>query len=186
MNPECKRIFPRIPFLKLMSEFEKPQMSEGFARVINLGFQVPEIPVSLPQSRRAKTKSTNSGWEMMKSFRFGAGSGFENSDGRLTQSYISNGPSIRYVLLSGTLLCLIQPSRSLLENCLPMQQSWKCSSRIFKIVNRWNAILLLGEAGVFLQQRTPSDLVRNGLVSVFLYKMEYYKGIVFLTINRVA
>ncbi|KAH8803991.1 polynucleotide kinase 3 phosphatase-domain-containing protein [Hyaloscypha sp. PMI_1271] len=39
MNPECKRIFPRIPFLKLMSEFEKPQMSEGFAQVINLGFQ---------------------------------------------------------------------------------------------------------------------------------------------------
>jgi len=108
-----------------MSEFEKPQMSEGFARVINLGFQVPEIPVSLPQSRRAKTKSTNSGWEMMKSFRFGAGSGFENSDGRLTQSNISNGPSIRYVLLYGTLLCLVQPSRSLLENCLPMQQSWK-------------------------------------------------------------
>jgi hypothetical protein len=48
MNPECQQIFPRIPFLKLMSEFEKPQMSEGFAQVINLGFQVLEIPVSWP------------------------------------------------------------------------------------------------------------------------------------------
>jgi hypothetical protein len=46
MNPECQRIFPRIPFLKLTSEFEKPQMSEGFAQVISLGFQVLEIPFS--------------------------------------------------------------------------------------------------------------------------------------------
>jgi hypothetical protein len=48
MNPECQQIFPRIPLLKLMSEFEKPQMSEGFAQVINLGFQVLDIPVSWP------------------------------------------------------------------------------------------------------------------------------------------
>ncbi|KIM93084.1 hypothetical protein OIDMADRAFT_138454, partial [Oidiodendron maius Zn] len=27
------------------------------------------------------------------------------------------------------------------------------------------------------------DLVCNSLVSVFLYKLEYYKGIIFLTIN---
>lgn len=39
MNTEGRGIFPRTPFLKLMSDFEKPQMSEGFARVIILGFQ---------------------------------------------------------------------------------------------------------------------------------------------------
>jgi hypothetical protein len=58
-------------------------------------------------------------------------------------------------------------------------------SRIFKIVNHWNAILL-DESDVFLQQRTSSDLVRNGLVSVFLSKLEYCKGIMFLTRNRVT
>jgi hypothetical protein len=59
-------------------------------------------------------------------------------------------------------------------------------SQIFKIVSHWNAILLLDKADVFLEQRTPSDLVRNSLVSVFLRKLEYCKGIMFLTTNRVA
>jgi len=47
MNPDGRGIFSRISFLKLMSEFEKPQMSEGFAQVINLNFHVREILVSL-------------------------------------------------------------------------------------------------------------------------------------------
>jgi SpoVK/Ycf46/Vps4 family AAA+-type ATPase len=58
-------------------------------------------------------------------------------------------------------------------------------SRIFKIVSHWNAILLLDEADVFLEQRS-SDLIRNSLVSVFLRKLEYCEGILFLTTNRVA
>jgi SpoVK/Ycf46/Vps4 family AAA+-type ATPase len=58
-------------------------------------------------------------------------------------------------------------------------------SRIFKIVGHWNAILLLDEADVFLEQRS-SDLIRNSLVSVFLRKLEYCEGIMFLTTNRVA
>jgi len=45
-------------------------------------------------------------------------------------------------------------------------------SRIFKIISPWNAILLLDEVDVFLEQRS-SDLVRNSLVSVFLRKLEY-------------
>jgi SpoVK/Ycf46/Vps4 family AAA+-type ATPase len=59
-------------------------------------------------------------------------------------------------------------------------------SRIFKTASHWNAILLLDEADVFLEQRSHSDLTRNGLVSVFLRKMEYCQGILFLTTNRVA
>jgi len=39
---------------------------------------------------------------------------------------------------------------------------------------------------VYLEQRTPQDLVRNGLVSVFLRVMEYCQGIMFLTTNRVS
>jgi SpoVK/Ycf46/Vps4 family AAA+-type ATPase len=63
---------------------------------------------------------------------------------------------------------------------LEVQLSW-----IFKIVGHWNAILLLDEADVFLEQRS-SDLIRNSLVSVFLRKLEYCEGIMFLTTNRVA
>ena len=48
------------------------------------------------------------------------------------------------------------------------------------------SILLLDEADVFLERRSPENLTRNGLVSVFLRKLEYYEGIVFLTTNRVS
>lgn len=38
-------------------------------------------------------------------------------------------------------------------------------SNIFEMVTKWNAILLLDEADVFLEQRSPHDLERNKLVS---------------------
>jgi hypothetical protein len=38
----------------------------------------------------------------------------------------------------------------------------------------------------FGESRLLSDLTRNGLVSVFLRKLEYYEGILFLMINRAA
>ncbi|KAF8533164.1 P-loop containing nucleoside triphosphate hydrolase protein [Trichophaea hybrida] len=56
----------------------------------------------------------------------------------------------------------------------------------FQLGQKWNAVLLLDEADVFLQQRTLRDLKRNSLVSVFLRILEYYKGILFLTTNRVG
>jgi len=59
-------------------------------------------------------------------------------------------------------------------------------SRIFKTTSHWNAILLMDEADVFLEQRSPENLARNGLVSVFLRKLEYYEGIIFLTTNRIS
>jgi hypothetical protein len=39
---------------------------------------------------------------------------------------------------------------------------------------------------VYLEQRAPQDLVRNGLVSVFLRTMEYCQGVMFLTTNRAS
>ncbi|KAK5191041.1 hypothetical protein LTR92_009253 [Exophiala xenobiotica] len=50
----------------------------------------------------------------------------------------------------------------------------------------WNAVLLLDEADVFMEERTMSDLKRNALVSVFLRTLEYYQGILILTTNRVG
>ncbi|KAK4638768.1 hypothetical protein QC761_0101380 [Podospora bellae-mahoneyi] len=45
-------------------------------------------------------------------------------------------------------------------------------------------MLLLDEADVFLGARSDEGLIRNELVSIFLTKLEYYQGILFLTTNR--
>lgn len=39
---------------------------------------------------------------------------------------------------------------------------------------------------MYLEQRATQDLVRNGLVSVFLRTMEYCQGVMFLTTNRAS
>lgn len=41
------------------------------------------------------------------------------------------------------------------------------------------------QADVFLEQRSLHDLERNAMVAVFLRHVEYYRGILFLTTNRV-
>ncbi|KAJ4287099.1 hypothetical protein N0V88_007721 [Collariella sp. IMI 366227] len=54
-----------------------------------------------------------------------------------------------------------------------------------ELAERWDAVLLLDECDVFLQERTPeSDLGRNEVVAVFLRLLEYYRGILFMTTNR--
>ena len=60
------------------------------------------------------------------------------------------------------------------------------SSRLRSIMNiaaEWDAIVLLDEADVFLQQRTPDDMVSNEHVATFLRELEYYRGTLFLTTN---
>ncbi len=57
--------------------------------------------------------------------------------------------------------------------------------RIFEIATHWKALLLFDEADIFLEQRSLQDLERNSLVSVLLRILEYFKGILFLTSNRV-
>ena len=56
----------------------------------------------------------------------------------------------------------------------------------FHLAERWKAILLLDEADIFLERRTTTDIQRNGIVSVFLKKLEYFAGLLFLTTNRVG
>ncbi|ORY54584.1 P-loop containing nucleoside triphosphate hydrolase protein [Pseudomassariella vexata] len=50
---------------------------------------------------------------------------------------------------------------------------------------RFGAIVLLDEADVYLETRRTKDIARNGLVSIFLRALEYYRGVLFLTTNRV-
>lgn len=78
-------------------------------------------------------------------------------------------------------------------------------SRLLHLAERWQALLLLDEADVFMQARNLSDLERNGLVSstslkllgrylltallidtVLLRILEYFEGTLFLTTNRVG
>ncbi|TGJ75217.1 hypothetical protein EYR41_002157 [Orbilia oligospora] len=52
--------------------------------------------------------------------------------------------------------------------------------------SRWNAVVLLDEAGVFLAKRDNQNLNCNAITSVFLRKLEYYQEILLLTTNRLA
>ncbi|KAF1843101.1 putative AAA family ATPase [Cucurbitaria berberidis CBS 394.84] len=49
---------------------------------------------------------------------------------------------------------------------------------------KWNAVLLLDEADVFMEARSTQDLDRNKLVAIFLRLLEYFEGLMFLTTNR--
>ncbi|KAI4149468.1 MAG: hypothetical protein LQ340_004613 [Diploschistes diacapsis] len=55
---------------------------------------------------------------------------------------------------------------------------------IFKRASRWDAVMLIDEADVILEKRSLEDFQRNTIVSVFLRALEYYKGILFITTNR--
>ncbi|MCJ1262988.1 hypothetical protein MMC22_002858 [Lobaria immixta] len=59
-------------------------------------------------------------------------------------------------------------------------------SYIIQLATAWDAIILIDEADVLLEQRSANNLQQNGLVSVFLRLLEYYDGILFLTTNRIS
>ncbi|KAF3940043.1 hypothetical protein ABW19_dt0207954 [Dactylella cylindrospora] len=67
------------------------------------------------------------------------------------------------------------------DNSYAVQQSL---DRVLELTERWNAVLLLDEADVFLAKRDNNHLARNAITSVFLRKLEYYRGILLLTTNR--
>ncbi|KAK7711282.1 hypothetical protein SLS64_005304 [Diaporthe eres] len=58
--------------------------------------------------------------------------------------------------------------------------------KALQVCKLWNAMLLLDEADVFLAARQSESMKRNELVSLFLTKLEYYPGILFLTTNRAS
>jgi DNA polymerase III delta prime subunit len=55
--------------------------------------------------------------------------------------------------------------------------------KAFSRAQRWNAILLLDEADVYVAAR-GSNLEQNAIVGVFLRVLEYYSGVLFMTTNR--
>lgn len=57
---------------------------------------------------------------------------------------------------------------------------------ILELCGKWNALILLDEADIFLEKRSATgSLERNAMVSVMLRLVEYFKGVLFLTSNRV-
>ncbi|KAF3767933.1 P-loop containing nucleoside triphosphate hydrolase protein, partial [Cryphonectria parasitica EP155] len=58
--------------------------------------------------------------------------------------------------------------------------------KIFSLATKWQAVLLIDEADVFLETRNRfSPPQRNALVSVLLRVLEYYEGIIMMTTNRI-
>lgn len=56
---------------------------------------------------------------------------------------------------------------------------------VLELTEKWNAILLFDECDVFMQKRTIDNLRHNEIVAVSLRILEYYRGILFMTSNRV-
>ncbi len=59
----------------------------------------------------------------------------------------------------------------------------KALTTVLKRATRWNAILLIDEADVYIHER-GSNMEQNAIVGVFLRLLEYYQGILFMTTNR--
>lgn len=56
--------------------------------------------------------------------------------------------------------------------------------KVFARAQRWNAILLLDEADVYVRER-GDDFEQNAIVGVFLRTLEYFQGVMFMTTNRI-
>ncbi|KAJ6562449.1 hypothetical protein B0H19DRAFT_1375521 [Mycena capillaripes] len=56
---------------------------------------------------------------------------------------------------------------------------------ILSLATVWDAVMLIDEADVFLEQRSLHEIERNSLVSVALRVLEYHRGVLFLTTNRI-
>ena len=65
---------------------------------------------------------------------------------------------------------------SVAEIGVTAQEAEKSLTPVFADAARWEAVLLMDEADVFVEERTKGDLQRNALVSVLLRCLEYYKG----------
>jgi hypothetical protein len=58
-------------------------------------------------------------------------------------------------------------------------------SGILRRAMRWEAIILLDEADVYIRRR-DNDLEHNAIVAEFLRTLEYFNGLLFMTTNRIG
>src|SRR4051794_15086173 len=74
-----------------------------------------------------------------------------------------------------------QSSGEMGDNSFSVQQRLKAE---IELAEAWNAVLLLDEADVFMAELDSRNMVQNAITSVFLRQLEYYRGILLLTTNR--
>jgi len=77
---------------------------------------------------------------------------------------------------------LLKVNLGRVANHLKWEQSLE---QIFLNAEAWKAILLIDEAEIVLEKRTFERMTQNSWISVFLRKLEYYKGILILTTNLI-
>ncbi|KAB5549814.1 ATPase [Coniochaeta sp. 2T2.1] len=130
---------------------------------------------------------------------------FASSDGKVSpwpNDFVKNKGEGRIFLLHGspgvgktcTAECVAElthrPLLSLTSGDISTSMSASSVERnlnyFLQLGERWGALVLIDESDVYLEERRTKDLHRNGLVSIFLRALEYYKGVLFLTTNRVA
>jgi hypothetical protein len=56
---------------------------------------------------------------------------------------------------------------------------------IIDYARRWNGIIMIDEADIFVETREMSNIMRNAMVGTFLKFLEYNQNIMFLTTNRI-
>lgn len=56
-------------------------------------------------------------------------------------------------------------------------------SKILRRAERWDCVLMIDEANAYVHAR-GTDIEQNAIVGVFLRRLEYFKGILFLTTNQ--
>lgn len=129
---------------------------------------------------------------------------FASSDGKVSpwpNDFVRNKGEGRIFLLHGspgvgktcTAECVAELTRRPLLSLTSgdistSMSSWNVEQNLHYFLTlgeRYGALVLLDEADVYLEERRARDLRRNGLVSIFLRALEYYRGVLFLTTNRV-
>ena len=55
---------------------------------------------------------------------------------------------------------------------------------IFKLTERWNAIILIDEVDIFVEARSDYNIVHNAMVCTFMKILDFNNCIIFLTTNR--
>jgi len=59
-------------------------------------------------------------------------------------------------------------------------------SEALELCSRWDAIALIDEADILLEERTAGHLTRNAMLCVMLRILEYHSGVLFLTTNKAS
>nr|PNR35428.1 hypothetical protein PHYPA_023328 [Physcomitrium patens] len=76
-------------------------------------------------------------------------------------------------------------SLSVCEPGITPQQLESYLVNVLDVPSTWSAILLLDEADMYLEKQSSFDLTRTAMIEIFLRNLDYHRGVLFFTTNRV-